>query len=92
MTKFKLFHLKNEMLAANFLANFIGVFGANAMMFMAEGRPQKEFWEHAVPYWTDALFTPFAFSFVVVVSLVCEKPIRRYLNSLFRNRSHYTQS
>ena len=87
MTKFKLFHLKNEMLAANFLANFVGVFGANAMLHMATGRSQKELWEHAVPYWIDALFTPFAFGFVVVTSLVYEKPIRRYLNSLFRKES-----
>jgi sigma-B regulation protein RsbU (phosphoserine phosphatase) len=87
MTKFKLFHLKNEMLAANFLANFVGVFGANAMLHMATGRSQKELWEHAVPYWIDALFTPFAFGFVVVTSLVYEKPIRCYLNSLFRKES-----
>ncbi|MGB9442728.1 MAG: SpoIIE family protein phosphatase [Desulfobacterales bacterium] len=87
MTKLKLFHLKNEMLAANFLANLIGVFGANTMLFMAAGRSQQEYLEHAVPYWIDALFTPFAFGFVFVTSLVYEKPIRRYLNSLFRKES-----
>ena len=37
MTKFKLFHLKNDMLAANFLANFIGVFLITAFMMSAEG-------------------------------------------------------
>ena len=82
MTKFKLFHLKNEMLVANFLANFIGVFGVNAMMFMASGKPSKEIWEQSVPYWVDALFTPFAFVFVTVMTLIYERPIRRYLNSL----------
>jgi sigma-B regulation protein RsbU (phosphoserine phosphatase) len=87
MTKLKLFHLKNEMLAANFLANLIGVFGANTMLFMAAGRSQQEYLGHAVPYWIDALFTPFAFGFVFVTSLVYEKPIRRYLNSLFRKES-----
>ena len=87
MTKFKLFHLKNEMLVANFLANLMGVFGANAMMHMAAGSSQPEYLEHAVPYWIDALFTPFAFGFVVVTSLVYEKPIRRFLNSLFREES-----
>ena len=84
MTGWKLFHLKNEMLVANFLANIIGVFGVNAMMFMTSGRPPKAMWEHAVPYWIDALFTPFAFGFVCVMTLVYEKPIRRCLNSLFR--------
>jgi sigma-B regulation protein RsbU (phosphoserine phosphatase) len=87
MNKWRLFHLKNEMLAANFLANLIGVFGANAMMHMAAGSSQQEYLEHAVPYWIDALFTPFAFGFVLVTSLVYEKPIRRYLNSLYRKES-----
>jgi sigma-B regulation protein RsbU (phosphoserine phosphatase) len=87
MTKWKLFHLKNEMLIANVLANFIGVFGVNAMMFMAAGISKKEIWEHPVPYWIDALFTPIAFGFVCVMTLVYEKPIRSHLNSLFRKES-----
>ena len=84
MTGWKHLHLKNEMLVANFLANIIGVFGVNAMMYMAAGQPSKETWEHTVPYWIDALFTPFAFSFVTVMSVVYEKPIRRYLNAVYR--------
>ena len=87
MSRWRLFHLKNEMLVANFLANLIGVFGVNAMMFMATEGPKKELWEHAVPYWIDTLFTPLAFGFVCVMSLVYEKPIRRYLNSIFRQES-----
>ncbi len=83
MTKFKRFHLKNDMLAANFLANFVGVFFGNAMLFVAEGFPDKQMWQHGLPYWFDALFTPFAFSFVCVMTLFYEKPIRRYLNLLF---------
>jgi sigma-B regulation protein RsbU (phosphoserine phosphatase) len=86
MTKFKLFHLKNEMLAANFLANLIGVFGSNAMLHMAAGQSQ-EVWKHAIPYWIDILFTPFAFAFVVIMSLVYEKPIRCYLNIKFKRAS-----
>ena len=84
MTKFKLFHLKNEMLIANGLANFIGVFFANATMFMAEGFPDKQMWQHGFAYWVDSLFTPFAFSFVAVMTLLYEKPIRRYLNLSFK--------
>ena len=84
MTKFKLFHLKNEMLTANFLANFIGVFFANAMLLMAEGFPDKQMWQHPLPYWVDTLFTPFAFSFVGVMTVLYEKPIRRYLNLSFK--------
>jgi len=84
MIRWRLFHLKNEMLVANCLANLIGVFGVNAMMFMASGKPSKEIWEQSVPFWIDAFFTPFAFGFVCVMTLVYERPIRCYLNSVFR--------
>ena len=85
MTKFKQFHLKNEMLAANALANFVGVFFVNAMLYVAEGFPaDKQMWQQPVPFWVDALFTPFAFSFVAVMTLLYEKPIRRYLDLTFR--------
>jgi sigma-B regulation protein RsbU (phosphoserine phosphatase) len=84
MTKFKLLHLKNEMLVANFLSNFIGVFFANIILFMAEGFPDKQMWQHPLPYWVDTLFTPFAFIFVVVMTVLYEKPIRRYLNLSFK--------
>ena len=81
MTKLKLFHLKNEMLAANFLANFVGVFFVNTTLYVAEGFPtDKEMWQQPLPFWVDALFTPLAFTFVAVMTLLYEKPIRRYLN------------
>jgi len=89
MTGWKLFHLKNEMLVANFLANLIGVYGVNTMMLMATGKPKLETWEHAIPFWIDALFTPFAFGFVYVMTLIYEKPIRRYLNSVYRKETIY---
>jgi sigma-B regulation protein RsbU (phosphoserine phosphatase) len=84
MTKFKQFHLKNEMLGANFLANFIGVFFVNGLLLLAEGKPPKYVWTHPVAYWVDALFTPFAFIFVALATLAYEKPIRRCLNKMFR--------
>jgi sigma-B regulation protein RsbU (phosphoserine phosphatase) len=85
MTKFKLFHLKNEMLVANGLANFVGVFFVNAMLYVAEGFPaDKQMWQQPIPYWVDVLFTPFAFSFVAAMTLLYEKPIRRYLNLSFK--------
>ena len=84
MTKFKLFHLKNEMLAANFLANFIGVFFANVLLLMDEGFPDKQMWQQPLPYWVDTLFTPFAFIFVGVMTVLYEIPIRRYLNLSFK--------
>jgi sigma-B regulation protein RsbU (phosphoserine phosphatase) len=44
-------------------------------------------WQHGLPYWVDALFTPFAFVFVAVMTLLYEKPIRRYLNLSFKQAS-----
>ncbi len=84
MTKRQLHHLKSEMLVANFLANLIGVFAVNALMFLGEGFANKKLWEHAVPFWIDTFFTPFAFTFVCVMTFLYEKPIRRYLTSIYR--------
>jgi sigma-B regulation protein RsbU (phosphoserine phosphatase) len=82
MTKGKHFHIKNEMLLANFLANFIGVFGVSGLLFMAEGSRNRVIWTHALPFWIDTLFSPFAFTFVCVMTLIYERPIRQYLNIL----------
>jgi sigma-B regulation protein RsbU (phosphoserine phosphatase) len=84
MTKKKLIHLKHEMLVANFLANFIGVFVVNALMYIGEGFINKKLWVHAIPFWIDTLFTPFAFTFVCVMTLLYEKPIRRYLEAIYK--------
>ena len=72
------------MLAANFLANVIGVFGVNALTHSAGGLADNKIWTYPIPDWIDTLFTPFAFSFVCVMSLLYEKPIRRYLNTIFK--------
>ena len=84
MTKTRLVHLKNEMFLANFLANFIGVIGVEALMKAAGDVPAVEIWSYPVPYWIDMLFTPFAFLFVSTMTLVYEIPVRRYLNSIFK--------
>jgi sigma-B regulation protein RsbU (phosphoserine phosphatase) len=87
LTKLKLIHLKNEMLVANFLANFFSVFGVNALMFSAERWTEEKIWTYTIPYWVDALFTPFAFAFVFGMTLIYERPIRRYLNTIFKQAS-----
>ena len=84
MTKFKLFHLKNEMLVATFLSNLIGVFFANSTLYYSGGFADRQIWQYRLPYWIDALFDPFAFSFVCVMILIYEKPIRRFLNLSFK--------
>lgn len=84
MNRRKLRHLKNEMLVANFIANLIGFFVVNALLYTGVDFADKKIWEHAVPYWIDALFAPFAFAFVCVMTLQYEKPIRRYLQSIYK--------
>ena len=84
MTKLKFLHLRNEMLIANFLANFIGVFGVNALTHSAGGLADDRIMMHPIPNWIDMLFAPFAFAFVCVMTLLYEKPIRRYLNTIFK--------
>ena len=75
------------MLVANFLANFFSVFGVNALMFSAERWSEVKIWTYTIPYWIDALFTPFAFAFVCGMTLIYERPIRRYLNTIFKRAS-----
>jgi len=84
MTKLKFLHLRNEMLIANFLANFIGVFGVNALTHSAGGLADDRIMMHPIPNWIDMLFAPFAFAFVCVMTLLYEQPIRRYLNTIFK--------
>jgi hypothetical protein len=43
MTRFRLWHLKNEMLAANFLANFIGIVLIKLFLLRTEGSIPEEF-------------------------------------------------
>jgi len=86
MNKLKLFYLKNQMFVANGIANFIGVFLVTALMHNVEPYP-KELFDNPIVHWVDVLFSPFAFSFVIVMTLLYEKPIRCYLNARFRGKS-----
>lgn len=79
MTKWKLFHLKNEMLVANFLANFIGAVLVQALIFRAETPFPDSLFENRLVYFFDMAFTPFAFIFVTAITLIYERSIRQYL-------------
>jgi len=85
MTKFKLLYLKNGMLGANFLANFIAVFFVQKFMVRVEPIPDQIL-KNPIFYWTDIIFSPVAFIFVMVMTLLYEQPIRIYLNTKFRNK------
>jgi sigma-B regulation protein RsbU (phosphoserine phosphatase) len=88
MTKIKLIYLKNQMLIANSIANFIGVLVVKTLMFRIQEAFATEILETPIiADWAEALFSPFAFSFVTVMTLIYEKPIRHNLNALFRRTS-----
>jgi len=87
MTKIKLIYLKNQMLVANSIANFLGVLLVRTLMSRIQETFAAEILETPIVHWMHALFSPFAFSFVTVMTLLYEKPIRLYLNALFKGTS-----
>jgi hypothetical protein len=87
MRKIKLIYLKNQMIVANSFANFIGVLVVNTLMERIQETAAKGILESPIARWADVLFSPFAFSFVTVMTFAYEKPIRQYLNALFTHTS-----
>jgi len=84
MNKMKLFNIKNAMLGANGLANFIGAVLVNALLSDVEG--------HLLPMTKASAFQTFhivftttAFSFAIIFTLLYERPIRQYLIALSNN-------
>jgi HAMP domain-containing protein len=75
------------MLVANGFANFIGVILVKTLMLNIQEAFAKDILETPVVHLTSALFSPFAFSFVTVMTLLYEKPIRQYLNAQYRQSS-----
>ena len=62
MKKAKLIYLKNQMLVANGIANFIGVLIANALMLATQEPWPKGFLEYPIVHWTEAILHPFTVS------------------------------
>jgi len=87
MKKLKLFYLKNQMLLANAVANYMGVLLVNALVLAGSESFAELVLEYPIAIWTDALFDPFAFTFVTVATVTYEKPIRKYLNAQFKGTS-----
>jgi len=81
MTKLKFFRLKNEMLAANVLANFIGAFLVQGLIFRAETPFPDSLFENRLVYFFDMAFTPLAFLFATTATLIYERSIRQYLTA-----------
>ncbi len=87
MTRFRLWRLKNEMLAANFLANLIGVGLIELFLLRTEGSIPEEFLQHHVADIVNTVFNLGAFTFVLITTLIYERPIRAYLNAKFDKAS-----
>ena len=81
MTKLKFFRLKNEMLAANLLANFIGAFLVQGLIFRAETPFPESLFDYRLVYFFDMAFTPLAFLFATTATLIYERSIRQYLTA-----------
>ena len=81
MTRLQHWHQKNDLLAANLLANLIAVSFFQGLMFQAEPEPPDYIWQIPVVDFIDMFFTPAAFIFVIVATLIYERPIRTYLNA-----------
>ena len=78
MTKFTVFHLKNEMLFANFISNVIGV---SVVLFLTHGSTSAESLEIAQFFRSiSMIFVPCSFMLPLVLTVLYERPIRRYLN------------
>jgi len=78
MTKFTVFHLKNEMLFANFISNVIGV---SVVLFLTHGSTSAESPEIAQFFRSiSMIFVPCSFMLPLVLTVLYERPIRRYLN------------
>jgi phosphoserine phosphatase RsbU/P len=87
MTKAKFFHLKNDMLGSNFLANLVGVFLNTILIKAAAGPAADEIWQNPIADAIDSAFTPAAFIFVAAMTLLYERPIRSYLNLESKNQA-----
>ena len=83
MTRTQHWHLKNDLLAANIVANLVAVTFFQGLMFRAEPEPPDYIWQIPVVDFIDMFFTPAAFIFVIVGTLIYERPIRSYLNARY---------
>ena len=84
MSKIKLVYIKNVLLVANGLANFIGAVFVNYLF----SRVTDPLLPTSIVLNSEKLhivFTSSAFSFAIIFTLLYERPIRQYLNTLFKH-------
>jgi sigma-B regulation protein RsbU (phosphoserine phosphatase) len=85
MTKTKLFILKNVMLFAVFLANFIGVFFVMLLTRTTRDPLLNIILQNSAMGFIDDIFNPFTFLFITVMTWRYERPIRAYLTAKYNS-------
>lgn len=81
MHKTKLVVLKNQMLVANCVADFIGFLLVSLLMSNIQEASAREILAYPVAKWIAVSFNPFAFSFVGIMTIIYEIPIRQNASS-----------
>lgn len=86
MTKFTLFRLKNALLISNIIANTCGimVIAMNLRRSHALIDPALLEMVHLVSF----IFVPLSFLVPTIITIIYEKPIRRYLENVFQNNTN----
>ncbi|MEW6668517.1 MAG: adenylate/guanylate cyclase domain-containing protein [Thermodesulfobacteriota bacterium] len=82
MSRAQLFRLKNAMILANLVSNLVGVCVVLIVVRRSFLPTTPETW--AIGNAVNSVFIPVAFLVPLVVTLLYERPIRRYLESLYR--------
>jgi sigma-B regulation protein RsbU (phosphoserine phosphatase) len=89
VSKFKLFRLKNQMFIFNLLAIAIGVLSLFILSYRSISPPTPEI--ERLTFRIALIFEPLCFLFLLAATLLFERPIRRYLNLLYRQETICTQ-
>ena len=82
MNKFKLFRLKNWMFFGNFISNIIGVQIVHVISHRSISPPSAKIMELVGR--VDRVFMPLSFCLASFLILLYERPIRLYLNDIYR--------
>ena len=82
MTRMKLFRMKNAMLISNGISNLVGVCVVMVLVHRPMFPSTPESW--IVSRTVSNIFVPLAFLIPLLVTILYERPIRRYLNLRYR--------
>jgi sigma-B regulation protein RsbU (phosphoserine phosphatase) len=82
VSRFTLFRLKNQMFFFNLVANLIGVLALFILSYRSISPPTPEI--ERLTFRTALFFEPLGFIFLLITTLLFERPIRRTLDLMYR--------